>query len=60
MQLAHAEAEIAAARAEALKAIRPIATETAGLLVGRLTGQAPDQGRLSGGIQNAMAARGLA
>ena len=59
-QLAHAEAEIAAARAEALKAIRPIATETAGLLVGRLTGQAPDQGRLSGGIQNAMAARGLA
>jgi F-type H+-transporting ATPase subunit b len=59
-QLAHAEAEIAAARAEAMTAIRPIATETAVLLIGRLTGNAPDPGRLGAGIQDALAARGLA
>jgi F-type H+-transporting ATPase subunit b len=59
-QLARAEAEIAAARTEAMTAIRPIATETALLLVARLTGNAPDEGRLGGGIQDAMAARGLA
>lgn len=59
-QLARAEAEIASARTEAMKAIRPIATETAGLLVARLTGNAADQGRLGSDIQDAMAARGLA
>jgi F-type H+-transporting ATPase subunit b len=59
-QLARAEAEIAAARTEAMTAIRPIATETAGLLLGRLTGTAPDEERLGGGIENALAARGLA
>jgi hypothetical protein len=43
-----------------MTAIRPIATETAGLLLGRLTGTAPDEERLGGGIENALAARGLA
>jgi F-type H+-transporting ATPase subunit b len=59
-QLAHAEAEIAAARAEAMTSIRPIATETAALLMARLTGNTPDEVRLGGGIHDAMAARGLA
>jgi F-type H+-transporting ATPase subunit b len=58
-QLSRAEAEIAAARTEAMTAIRPIATETAKLLVDRLTGKAPDEGRLGRGIQDALAARGL-
>jgi F-type H+-transporting ATPase subunit b len=59
-QLERAEADIAAARAEAMKAIRPIATETAGLLVSRLTGKTADQGPLGHGIEQALAARGLA
>jgi len=59
-QLSRAEAEISAARAEAMTAIRPIATETAALLVARLTGNAPDEARLGGGIQHALSARGLA
>jgi F-type H+-transporting ATPase subunit b len=59
-QLALAEAEIGAARTEAMTAIRPIATETAALLLGRLTGAASDDGRLGSSIQDAMAARGLA
>ncbi|WP_419757400.1 F0F1 ATP synthase subunit B [Acidisoma sp.] len=59
-QLVKAEADIASARTEAMKAIRPIATETAGLLVARLTGRAADQGRLGSEIQDAMATRGLA
>lgn len=59
-QLAQAEAEIAAARTDALRAIRPIATETAALLIGRLSGVAPDEGRLGRGIDHALAARGLA
>jgi F-type H+-transporting ATPase subunit b len=59
-QLARAEADIAAARAQAMTAIRPIATETAALLVARLTGNAADEGRLGRGIQDALAARGLA
>jgi F-type H+-transporting ATPase subunit b len=59
-QLAAAEAEISAARTEAMKAIRPIATETAALLVGRLAGRPADEGRLDRGIQDALAARGLA
>ena len=59
-QLARAEAEIAAARTEAMTSIRPIATETAALLVGRLTGGALELGRIDHGIQDALAARGLA
>lgn len=59
-RLEKAEAEIAAARTAAMAAIRPIAAETAGLLLARLTGAAPDQARLDQGIQDALAARGLA
>ena len=59
-QLARAEAEIASARAEAMTAIRPIATETAALLLDRLTGNPPDGGRLDRGIADALAARGMA
>ncbi len=58
-QLEKAEAEIAAARAEAMTAIRPIASETAALLMARLTGGAPDEVRLTQGIQAALATRGL-
>lgn len=59
-QVERAEAEIAAARTQAMTAIRPIATETAGLLMARLTGQAADDTRLTKGIEDALAARGLA
>jgi F-type H+-transporting ATPase subunit b len=59
-QLEKAEAEIAAARTEAMTAIRPIASETATLLMARLTGQAPDDAALGQGIQDALATRGLA
>lgn len=59
-QLRQAEAEIAAARIQAMTAIRPIASETAALLMARLTGQALDEGKLKQGIQDALAARGLA
>ncbi|MBW4022535.1 MAG: F0F1 ATP synthase subunit B' [Proteobacteria bacterium] len=58
-RLARAEADIAAARAEAMKAIRPIATETANLLIGRLTGAA-DEARVGRGIDAALSARGMA
>ncbi len=43
-----------------MKAIRPIATETAALLLARLTGAAPDQARIGRTIQDALAARGMA
>ena len=59
-QLTRAEAEIASARTEAMASIRPIATETALLLVARLTGNDADAGRVGHGIQDAMATRGLA
>jgi F-type H+-transporting ATPase subunit b len=59
-QLASAEAEITAARAEAMKAIRPIATETASLLLGRLTGAPVDEARIGRSIQDALAARSMA
>jgi F-type H+-transporting ATPase subunit b len=59
-QLASAEAEIATARAEAMKAIRPIATETTSLLLGRLTGAPADETRVSRSIQDALAARSMA
>ncbi|MCB8880364.1 F0F1 ATP synthase subunit B [Acidisoma cellulosilytica] len=60
VQLEKAEAEIAAARHQALTAIRPIARETAALLMTRLTGQALDEAQLNQGIHDALAARGLA
>lgn len=59
-KLEKAEAEIATARAQAMTAIRPIATETAAVLMARLTGTAVDDAQLARGIEGALAIRGLA
>lgn len=57
-QLAESEGQIAQARTQAMSALREVATETAGTIVARLTGQAPDPQRLNGAIGAALAARG--
>jgi len=59
-QLKEAEGQIAAARAQALAALPGVANETAVALITRLTGVTPDPARLSGAINSAMAARGMA
>ena len=56
-QLRDAETQIDAARAAAMRALREVATETAGTIIGRLTGAPPDHGRLDGAIGAALAAR---
>jgi F-type H+-transporting ATPase subunit b len=56
-RLEQAEAQIAAARTAAMGAIKPVATETAKLLLARLTGTAPDDAALGQGIDAALAAR---
>jgi F-type H+-transporting ATPase subunit b len=58
-QLQDSEAQIAQARASAMSALRQVATETAATVVTRLTGAAPDPGRLDGAIGSALAARGV-
>jgi F-type H+-transporting ATPase subunit b len=58
-QLQDSEAQIARARASAMSALRQVATETAATVVTRLTGTAPDSGRLNGAIGSALAARGI-
>lgn len=58
-QLQDAEVQITRARASAMSAIRQVATETAATVVTRLTGTAPDAGRLDGAIGTALAARGI-
>ncbi len=58
-QLQDAEAQITRARASAMSAIRQVATETATTVVTRLTGSAPDAGRLDSAIGSALAARGI-
>ena len=58
-QLQESEAQIAEARASALRALRQVATETAATVVTRLTGSAPDAARLDGAIGSALAARGV-
>jgi F-type H+-transporting ATPase subunit b len=58
-QLQDSEAQIARARASAMSALRQVATETAATVVTRLTGTAPDAGRLDGAIGSALAARGI-
>ena len=58
-QLQDAEAQIAQARASAMSALRQVATETAATVVRRLTGVAPDAGRLNSAIAAALAARGV-
>lgn len=59
-KLDQAEAEIADARTRALAAIRPIASETAQVLMARLAGGAVDPAVLNRGVEDALAARGLA
>jgi F-type H+-transporting ATPase subunit b len=56
-QLQDAEAQINAARAAAMRALREVATETAGTVIARLTGAPPDQARLDGAIGAALADR---
>jgi F-type H+-transporting ATPase subunit b len=57
--LRESEAQIAQARASAMSALRQVATETAAAVVTRLTGMAPDAGRLDGAVGSALAARGI-
>ena len=56
-QLRDAEQRIAAARKDALGALRQVATETASLVVGRLTGHAADPQAIEGAVGAALAAR---
>ena len=58
-QMQDAETQIAQARASAMSALRQVATETAATVVTRLTGTAPDAGRLDSAIGSALAARGI-
>jgi len=58
-QLAEAESRIAVARASAMGALRQVATETAGTVIARLTGAAPEQARLDGAIAQALSLRGV-
>ena len=57
-QLAEAEQRIAAARKQAMGALRQVATETAASVVARLTGEEPDHGRVEAAVGEVMAARG--
>lgn len=59
-QLAAAETRIAAARASALGALREVATEATGVVVGRLTGSAADAKAVDAAVGSLLAARGLA
>ena len=56
-QLADAEQRIAAARKDAMGALRQVASETAGAVVSRLTGQSPDPARIDAAVGDVMAAR---
>ncbi len=57
-QLAEAEQRIAAARKQAMGALRQVATEAATSVVSRLTGQAPDPAHIDAAVGDALAARG--
>jgi F-type H+-transporting ATPase subunit b len=59
-QLKDSEAQIGAARAQAMGAIRGVATETAAAIVTRLTGRAPNQSSVDHAIGTLLAERGLA
>jgi F-type H+-transporting ATPase subunit b len=58
-QLQDAEAQIGQARASAMSALRQVATETAGTVIHRLTGAAPDGQRLNRAVGTALSARGV-
>ena len=57
-QLQDSEAQITAARAAAMRALRQVATETAETVITRLTNAPADQQRLNSAIGSALAARG--
>lgn len=57
-QLAAAETRIGAARAAAMGALRQVATDTADVVVTRLTGRAPGRAGLDQAVGAALAARG--
>jgi F-type H+-transporting ATPase subunit b len=59
-QLEESEAQISAARNQAMTALRQVATETATTVVTRLTGSAPDGARVDAAISGALSARGVA
>ncbi len=54
-ELAHAEAEIGAERRRALASLREVASDTAQLLVQRVTGQEPDRGLVEAHVDGALA-----
>ncbi len=56
-QLADAEQSIAAARKDAMGALRQVASETATAVVSRLTGHAPDPAHVDAAVGTAMTAR---
>jgi F-type H+-transporting ATPase subunit b len=60
MQRAKSESQIAAARNQALGALRGITIETAEAVIGRVTGRAADHGRVSVAVGDLLAKRGLA
>jgi F-type H+-transporting ATPase subunit b len=57
-QLASAEQRIAEARTAAMGALRQVATETAQVVVNRLTGRPPDNAAIDRAVGQALAARG--
>jgi F-type H+-transporting ATPase subunit b len=56
-QLAEAEHRIAAARQQAVGALRQVANDTATAVISRLTGQSPDPARVDAAVAGVMAAR---
>jgi F-type H+-transporting ATPase subunit b len=58
-QLAEAERRIDVARAAAMGALRQVATETAAVMVARLTGQPASAGAVGAAVDDALTARGL-
>jgi F-type H+-transporting ATPase subunit b len=58
-QLAESETRIHAARTAAMGALREVATETALVVVTRLTGRPPETGAVSTAVGQALAERGL-
>jgi len=59
VKLKAAEAQIAQARVQAMGALRQVASETAVEVVARLTGAAPDQGRVTATVGAVMTSRGV-
>ncbi len=59
-QLQASEQQIAAARKSALGAMREVATDTATVVVDRLTGQSADRRAIEDAVTTALASRGLA